>query len=159
MEVFGQINPVIMFHIVVLFFGIGAGAQIFIIAWLGIWPVSFSAINGIRSVDPQLLKAARSLGMGRWRLFVTVVLPGAAPSIVTGLRLAAGYSFIMLIAAEIMGTSKGIGYFMAVSQEQGDFKGLTAAALIVTLLGVATDLILKQIGKRVVVWGYQGNLE
>ena len=97
--------------------------------------------------------------MGRWRLFVTVVLPAAAPSIVTGLRLAAGYAFIMLIAAEIMGTSKGIGYFMAVSQEQGDFKGLTAAALIVTLLGVATDLILKQIGKRAVVWGYQGNLE
>lgn len=156
MELFGQANPVILFHIVVLFFGIGTGAQIFIIAWLGIWPIAFSAINGIRTVDPQLLKTARSLGLGRWRLFKSVVLPAAAPSIVTGLRLAAGYSFIMLIAAEMMGTSKGIGYFMAVSQEQADVKGLVAAALIVTILGVATDAIIKQAGKRAVVRGYQG---
>ncbi|HEY6838822.1 MAG TPA: ABC transporter permease subunit, partial [Geobacteraceae bacterium] len=155
MELFGQANPVILFHIVVLFFGIGTGAQIFIIAWLGIWPVTFSAMNGIRTVDPQLLKAARAMGLGRWRLFTSVVLPSAAPSIITGLRLAAGYSFIMLIAAEMMGTSKGLGYFMAISQEQADVKGLVAAALIVTLLGVATDALLKVAGKRVVAWGHR----
>jgi ABC-type nitrate/sulfonate/bicarbonate transport system permease component len=159
MELFGQANPVILSHIVVLFIGIGTRTQIFVIAWLSIWPIAFSAINGVRSVDPLLLKSARALGLGRWRLFTSVILPSAAPSLITGLRLAAGYSFIMLIAAELMGATTGLGYIMATSAETADMKSLAAAALIVTFLGVATDTVLKQIGRRVVAWGYQGAVE
>ena len=158
MELFGQANPVILSHIVVLFFGIGTGTQLFVISWLSIWPIAFSAINGVRSVDPQILKMAASLGLGRWQLFTTIILPSAAPSIITGLRLSAGYAFIMLIAAELMGASTGLGYVMATSAETGDMNSLAAAALIVTILALSTDLILKQAGKRIVVWRYQGGV-
>lgn len=156
MEMFGQANPVILSHIVVLFIGIGTKTQLFIIAWLSIWPIAFSTISGVRSVNPQLLKAAGSFGLGRWKLFTAVVLPSAAPAIITGLRLAAGYSFIMLIAAELMGATTGLGYVMATSAETADMKSLAAAALTVTALGVATDALLKLAGRRVVTWGYQG---
>jgi len=156
MELFGQANPVILSHIVVLFFGIGTGTQLFVISWLSIWPIAFSAINGVRSVDPQILKMAASLGLGRWRLFTSIILPSAAPAIITGVRLSAGYAFIMLIAAELMGATTGLGYVMATSSETGDMNGLAAAALIITVLALLTDLLLKQAGKRIVVWRYQG---
>jgi ABC-type nitrate/sulfonate/bicarbonate transport system permease component len=159
MELFGQANPVILSHIVVLFFGIGTGTQLFVISWLSIWPISFSAINGVRSVDPQILKMAASLGLGRWELFTRIILPSAAPAIITGLRLSAGYAFIMLIAAELMGATTGLGYVMATSAETGDMTSLAAAALIITVLAFATDQILKQAGQRIVVWRYQGGVD
>ena len=159
MELFGQANPVILSHIVVLFFGIGTGTQLFVISWLSIWPISFSAINGVRSVDPQILKMAASLGIGRWQLFTRVILPSAAPAIITGIRLSAGYVFIMLIAAELMGATTGLGYVMATSAETADMNSLAAAALVVTILALTTDLFLKQAGKRLVVWRYQGGVD
>ena len=158
MELFGQANPVILSHIVVLFFGIGTGTQLFVISWLSIWPIAFSAINGVRSVDPQILKLAASLGLGRRELFTKIILPSAAPAIITGLRLSAGYAFIMLIAAELMGATTGLGYVMATSAETGDMHSLAAAALITTILALATDLVLKQAGRRIVVWRYQGGV-
>jgi len=99
---------------------------------------------------------AASLGLGRWRLFTSIILPSAAPAIITGVRLSAGYAFIMLIAAELMGATTGLGYVMATSSETGDMNGLAAAALIITVLALLTDLLLKQAGKRIVVWRYQG---
>ena len=87
MELCAVANPVILAHIIIFFLGIGETAKTFIIAWLCVWPITFSTITGIRSADDSLLKAARSLGLGRWQLFRLVVLPSAAPSIFTGLRL------------------------------------------------------------------------
>ena len=73
MELFAQANPVILAHIIIFFLSIGQSARIFIIAWLCIWPITFSTITGIRTVDTTLLKQARSFGLGRWRLFVRVI--------------------------------------------------------------------------------------
>jgi NitT/TauT family transport system permease protein len=117
MELFAQANPLVLFHIIILFLGIGEAPKTFIIGWLCLWPVTFSAINGIQNVDPLVLKAARSFGVGRGRLFVSVILPFAAPAIFAGLRLAAGYAFIMLVAAEMMGASSGLGWLVLSAQE------------------------------------------
>lgn len=152
MELFTQANPVILAHIIIFFLGIGQSARIFIIAWLCVWPITFSAIGGIRSVDPLLLKAAGSLGLGRWRLFIKVVLPSAAPSIFTGLRLAAGYAFIMLIASEMMGAGSGLGWLVVQSQLSYQITRVFAATTVITLFAVTTDVMLQIIEKRFVVW-------
>ena len=152
MELFAQANPVILAHIIIFFLGIGESAKTFIIGWLCIWPITFSTITGIRTVDSSLLKAARSLGLGRWQLFVKVVLPSAAPSIFTGLRLAAGYAFIMLVASEMMGGSNGLGWLIVQNQESYNISKIFAGATILTSLAIATDLLLKLLEKRVVVW-------
>ena len=70
MELFAQANPLVLFHVIMLFLGMGEAAKTFIIGWLCLWPVTFSTITGVRTVDPLLLKAARSLGLGRVELFV-----------------------------------------------------------------------------------------
>lgn len=152
MELLAQANPVILAHIIIFFIGIGEPAKIFIIAWLCIWPITFSTITGIRTVDRSMLKAARSLGLGRWQLFVKVVLPASAPSIFTGLRLAAGYAFIMLIASEMMGASSGLGWLVVQSQESYHAPRIFAGATVITFLAVATDQLIKLIEGRVVVW-------
>ena len=157
MELFAQANPVILAHIIIFFLGIGQAAKIFIIAWLCVWPIIFSTITGIHTVDPLLLKAAASLGLGRWRLFIWVVLPSAAPFMFTGLRLAAGYAFIMLIAAEMMGASSGLGWLVNKYQESYHVTRIFAGATVITFLAVSTDCLLRLIEKRVVVWNAAGN--
>ena len=152
MELFAVANPVILAHIIIFFLGIGEAAKTFIIAWLCIWPITFSTITGIRTVDASLLKAARSLGLGRWQLFRLVVLPSAAPAIFTGLRLSAGYAFIMLIAAEMMGASSGLGWFVAQSQESYHVLRIFAGATVITFLAVLTDFSLKLLQHRWTFW-------
>lgn len=146
MELFAQANPVVLFHIIILFLGIGEAAKTFIIGWLCLWPVVFSAMSGVRNADPLLLKAARSLGVGRLRLFVSVVIPSAAPSIIAGVRLSAGYAFIMLIAAEMMGASSGLGWLVIQAQESYHVARIFAGAAVITGLALAVDGILKLIG-------------
>lgn len=148
MELFAQANPLILFHVIILFLGIGEAAKTFIIGWLCLWPVTFATITGVRTADPTLLKAARSLGLGRAGLFVRVTLPAAAPSIVTGLRLAAGYAFIMLIAAEMMGASSGLGWLVIQAQESYHITRIFAGAFVITLLAITADWLLKLLGGR-----------
>ncbi|WP_084201305.1 ABC transporter permease [Geobacter pickeringii] len=146
MELFAQTNPVVLFHIIILFLGIGEGAKTFIIGWLCLWPVAFSAMNGVRNADPLLIKAARSLGIGRLKLFVSVVLPSAAPLIFAGLRLSAGYAFIMLVAAEMMGASSGLGWLVIQAQESYHVARIFAGAAVITGLALSVDGVLKLIG-------------
>lgn len=152
LELFAQANPVILAHIIIFFIGIGEPAKVFVIAWLCIWPIAFSTITGIRTVDPDLLKAARSFGLGRWRLFLRVIIPAALPSILTGLRLATGYAFIMLIASEMMGASSGLGWLVVQNQESYHAPRVFAGAALITFLAVASDLLIKAAGERIVVW-------
>ncbi|MFZ4855577.1 MAG: ABC transporter permease [Desulfuromonadaceae bacterium] len=157
MELFAQANPVILAHIIIFFLGVGEVARTFIIGWLCIWPIIFCAISGIHSVDQQLLKSARSFGLGRFRLFFLVVIPASAPSIFTGVRLAAGYAFIMLVASEMMGANTGLGYFIVMSQESYKVADVFAGTLIVTLFAVVTDAVIRYAEKRVVIWDATGN--
>jgi NitT/TauT family transport system permease protein len=143
MELFAQANPLVLFHIIILFLGIGEAAKTFIIGWLCLWPITFSTISGIKNVDPLILKAARSLGIGRVRLFLSVILPSASPSIFTGLRLAAGYAFIMLIAAEMMGASSGLGWLVIQAQESYHVTWIFAGAALITLFALVADGFLK----------------
>lgn len=148
MELFAQANPLILFHVIILFLGVGEAAKAFVIGWLCLWPVAFSTINGIRTADPLILKAARSLGLSRWALFLRVAVPAATPSLLTGLRLAAGYSFLLLIAAEMMGASSGLGWLIVQSQESYSITRIFAGAIVITALAVSADAALKLLGRR-----------
>ena len=148
MELFAQANPLILFHVIILFLGVGEVAKTFIIAWLCLWPITFSTITGIRTVDRSLLKAARSFGLGRCRLFIRVIIPASLPSIFTGFRLSAGYAFIMLIAAEMMGASSGLGWLVIQAQESYHVTRIFAGAFVITLLAIGTDWLLKLAGGR-----------
>jgi NitT/TauT family transport system permease protein len=147
-----QANPVVLFHVVVLFLGIGEISKVTVIAWLTTWPIAFSATAGLRTVDPNLLRVGRAFGLTPLGLFRRIILPWSMPLLFIGLRLAAGYSFIMLIAAEMMGTSSGLGWFVVQSQESYSAPRIFAAAVLTSGLAFVTDSFLSVLEHTVVYW-------
>lgn len=150
-EIFSQINPFLLFHVFILILGIGESTKVSVIAWTCIWPIMFNTVYGIRNMDALILKEARSFGLGRWKLFHKVVIPAILPSIFVGLRISAGYSFFMLIAAEMMGASSGLGWLLLSYQQTYDIKRIFATALVIAFLGLITDIIIKTIQNKFVV--------
>lgn len=151
-ELLAQANPVVLFHVVLLFFGIGESAKIFVIAWMCTWPIMFSAIGGVRQVDPDLVRTTRSFGVSGFVLCWKCLIPAAIPSILTGMRLSGGYAFVMLVATEMMGTSSGLGWFVVQSQESYHAARIFAGATIITALALALDAALKRIERQLIRW-------
>lgn len=148
MEISSQVNPFVMFHIIILFLGIGEEPKVIIIMWACLWPIVTNTIAGIQNVNETLLKAARSFGMGRIALFIKVVFPASLTYIFTGLRISAGYSVFMLVAAEMMGASSGLGWLIKNSEENYQILNIYGGALVIALLGVLIDGVMHLIEKK-----------
>ncbi|MFD2838368.1 ABC transporter permease [Azotobacter vinelandii] len=111
LQLFRQTSALALFPVFILFFGIGELSKVAIIFWASFWPILLSTISGVKQVDRLLIDSARSMGASRAFLFVKVVLPAAAPSIFTGVRLAGAYCVTALVAAEMIGAHSGLGFF------------------------------------------------
>jgi len=151
-NLFSQFNPFILFHVIILFAGIGEIAKTTIITWICIWPILFNTRSGVRNMDTTLLKLALSFGLNRFALFYKIILPSAAPAIFTGLRLSAGYAFFILIVTEMMGSNSGLGWFILYSQENYRIEWIFSGAVVIALLGLTIDFLLKQAERKMIVW-------
>lgn len=101
----------------VLWFGFSFQTVVFTISYVVFFPVLYNAIVGIRAVPPASVNAVRTLGASRWQVMWHVLLPGALPSTLTGLRIGAGYAFRALIASEIIAADSGIGFMIFQARE------------------------------------------
>jgi NitT/TauT family transport system permease protein len=138
--------------------GIGEAPKITIVFWTCLWPVAFSSMNGASQVNPLLIKAGRAFGLGRIGLFRRIILPGASPFICSGLELGLGYSMFMLVAAEMMGASSGLGYLTLNSQETFQLKKMYAAVLVIAFLGLALHWLFCLFKGRVLPAWHEGRL-
>ncbi|MDR1256317.1 MAG: ABC transporter permease [Spirochaetaceae bacterium] len=152
LNVLAQINPFSVFPIFILLFGIGETAKIAIILWVCVWPILFGTILGVKNIDPVLLKAALAMGTSKFALFWKIVLPGAAPAIFAGLKQGAGISFFMLIAAEMIGATAGLGFLILQSQVNFQIRRLFVGVVAIALLGLFITWLLNFIEKRVITW-------
>ena len=152
LKLLGQINAFSLFPLFVLFFGIGELAKFSIIFWSCIWPVLFTTIAGVQGVEPLFVKVARSMGSGRLVLFARVLLPGALPSIFTGIRIGATVAFLMLIAAEMIGASTGLGWLIHNSNVNYIIPRLYLAAVLIALLGMALNYVLYWLERHLLRW-------
>jgi sulfonate transport system permease protein len=136
----------------VVWFGIGEQAKVLLIAWAVTFPIYINLFAGIRSVDPKLIEAGRVLGLSRVGQIRQVILPGATPQFLTGLRMAFGVSWLVLVAAEEINATSGLGYLItnASSLEQTDV--IFAVLLVYSLLGVTSDLIVRIIERWALAW-------
>lgn len=130
-----QINPFALMSIFLLFFGMGEVVKIASVAWVALWPVLFCTVSGVVAVDPTLVKCARAHGASSRFLIRKVVLPAALPSVFVGLRLGTGLVFFMLVAAEMLGASGGLGWLVHNSAANYQINGIYAGALAVIVLG------------------------
>lgn len=152
LRILGQVNAFSLFPIFILFFGIGEVAKISIIFWSSIWPVLFTTIAGVQQLDPLYIKSARSMGADRFTIFSKVILPGTAPVIFTGIRTGASHAFLMLIAAEMIGASAGLGWVIHNSAVNNIMPRLFAATIMIALLGMGINYLLHWLEESFVVW-------
>jgi len=136
----------------ILWFGIGESAKLFLIALGVFFPVYFNTYHGIRHVDAGLVEMARAYRLGGAKLFQRVIFPGALPSILVGLRYALGIMWLVLIVAEMVSASSGIGYMTMNARDDMQTNIVVLGILIYALLGKLADLIAHNIEKRALRW-------
>ena len=152
LQVLGQANPFTLFPVFITLLGIGELSKISIIFWVCQWPVLFNTVTGIRNVDPAIVKMARSVGIGKWQMFRKVLLPAAMPSVFTGIRMSAVFAFFMLIGAEMIGASSGLGYMIIQAQSTFQMPKMWVGIVTVAFLGILFNWVILRIEGRFSGW-------
>ena len=134
-----MISPLAWMPIAVMAFATWDGAIIFLIAAAAVWPVTFATANGLRKVHPNWHKVARNLGASSLHMLWRITLPAVAQDIFTGVRLALGVAWIILVPAEFLGVTSGLGYAINDARDTLRYDNLAAIVLFIGLLGFAMD--------------------
>jgi NitT/TauT family transport system permease protein len=127
------------------------GAIIFLIAIAAVWPVMFATANGVARIDPAWLKVARNLRANPWDRLAAVIMPAIAQDVLTGIRLALGVAWIVLVPAEYLGVSSGLGYAIDDARDTLDYSRLAAVVVAIGIIGFGLDAICLA-GIRRVAW-------
>lgn len=138
--------------LVILWFGIDESAKIFLVALGTLFPIYINTYHGIRSVDQALVEMARSYGLSGFSLFWQVILPGALPSILVGVRFALGFMWLTLIVAETISSNAGIGYLAMNAREFLQLDVVVVAILLYALLGKLADVAARSLERVWLRW-------
>lgn len=144
-----MISPLSWMPIAVLSFPTWDGAIIFLIAAAAIWPIIFATAAGVKRIDPAWLIAGRSHGGHGWRLIRHVTIPAILPDLMSGLRIALGTAWIVLVPAEYLGVTSGLGYAINDARDTLSYDQLAAFILLIGLIGLALDTLISHISNRV----------
>ncbi len=152
-----NIPALALIPLVILWFGIDEAAKLFLVAVGVFFPIYLNTFHGIRSVDKGLIEMARSYGLSGWALYRHVILPGALPSVLVGLRFALGLMWVLLIVAETISAQSGIGYMTMNAREFLQTDVVLVGILLYALLGKLADLLAKALERWWLRWhpGYQ----
>ena len=144
--------------LVILWFGIDESAKIFLVAIGVLFPIYLNTFHGIRMVDRGLIEMGRIYGLSPLALYARVILPGALPSILVGLRYALGIMWLTLIVAETISAQSGIGYMTMNAREFLQTDVVLLGIIIYALLGKLADMATRWLERRALAWhpGFQG---
>ena len=134
-----MISPLAWMPIAVLAFDTWDAAIIFLVAIAAVWPVTFATANGLRKVDPAWFRVARNLGAKPWHMLFVIVLPAIAQDVLTGIRLALGVAWIVLVPAEYLGVTSGLGYSINDARDTLEYDFLAAVVVVIGIIGFALD--------------------
>jgi sulfonate transport system permease protein len=138
-----NIPPLALIPLVILWFGIDESAKLFLVALGVFFPVYINTFHGIRSVDRGLLEMGRTYGLSGWQLYREIILPGALPSILVGVRFSLGLMWVILIVAETISARSGIGYMTMNAREFMQTDVMVVGILLYAILGKLADLLAK----------------
>jgi sulfonate transport system permease protein len=136
----------------ILWFGIGEFTKIALIAFATTFPMYLTLYSGIRGIDSKLVEAARLFGLSYPQLIVHVILPGALPSFLVGLRYSLGVSWLSLVAVEQINATAGLGYLINNARDFMRTDVIVVCLLVYSLLGLATDLLVRGIEHYALAW-------
>jgi ABC-type nitrate/sulfonate/bicarbonate transport system permease component len=138
--------------LVLIWFGIGMWSKVFIVFINAVFPVLINTIGGVRAIDVDLLKAARAYCASDWQIFTTVVLPGAVPFILTGVRQAVSLGLIGVVVGEMFGGSEGIGFMVNYGGQTFQTDTVFLGVAIIAIAGITLTWLAEQLEKRFSRW-------
>ena len=154
-QVLRPISPIAWIPIAILWFGVTDAAPIFLIFLASLFPITTSAIAAVQNIQLVYIRAARNFGIKGLALFKKVVFPAALPQILTGLRLALGVAWLVVVAAEMIAVNSGLGYLIIDARNAGKRYDLVVAGMVmIGLIGLGLDWLVRQAEKLDEVrWG------
>ena len=148
-----QAVPIIaLAPVLVTWFGYGPFPKIIVVTLFCFFPITVATADGLRSIDPELLRLMRSFGATRWRVFSMVEVPGALPFLFGGFRLAVTYCVIGAVTGEWVGSSEGLGFLMNADKSQFEIARLFAEIGILSLMGVGLFLLVALLQRLLAPW-------
>jgi NitT/TauT family transport system permease protein len=152
LELMRPIPAVAWIPLAVLMFPSSELSMIYITFIGALFPILLNTIHGVENVDQRLIASARSLGGTRIALLREVILPGAAPNIVTGLAVGMGTSWFCLITAEMISGQFGIGYYTWESYTLQNYSDIVVGMILIGLLGMGSSYLLRKLGAALTPW-------
>jgi NitT/TauT family transport system permease protein len=135
-----------------IFFGIGTLEKVSIVFWASVWPIITTTRETARSLDNNLIKAVRAMGANRWELFSKVIFPFTLPNLFTGLKLAISTAFFMIVAAELVGSKDGLGWYYMSQQHTYKLDLVYGSVLFITALAILFRWLFGRLEKKFIVW-------
>lgn len=152
LEILRNTAALALLPVVTLLLGIGETAKISLVVYAALFPILLNTLTGVRTVDPLLVRSARSLNLRPHQIFTKVVLPSAVPSIFTGLRMGAAASILVLVAAEMIGAKSGLGYLIQASQLNFQIANMYVGIIAIAALGLLANYGLLAVQRRLSGW-------
>ena len=152
MEILRPIPPLAWIPLSILWFGLGDEQNEFIIFLGMFFPILVNTIVGVKNIDPNLVRAARSLGAPEHKVLIRIVLKGALPQIITGVRIGLGVGWMALVAAELVGASSGLGFLINDARSMLRTDTITVGMLTIGLIGLLIDTAIRVLSRRLLPW-------
>ena len=151
------ISPLAWIPLAIVWFGAGNLASIFLIFLASVFPIVVSTINGVRNIPPMFVQAGQNFGLSPVRLLGRVIFPAVLPQMLVGLRIALGVAWLVLVAAEMVAATSGLGYLIIDSRNAGQRYDLVVAGmLLIGLIGLGLDFGIRRLENRKSVrWGFR----
>jgi ABC-type nitrate/sulfonate/bicarbonate transport system permease component len=151
--VFGYPIPKIAFYPIFAFlFGLGSGPKVALVFLECLYPVAISTYQGIKTIGDSDVWAARMMGANGWQIYLKVILPRAAPYIMSSLRVSAHIALATVVILEMIGDSTGLGYYISYTAASFDFGTSFAAVALIVAIGFAIDRLLIVLRRRAMFW-------
>lgn len=143
-----MISPLAWMPIAVLAFESWDSAIIFLIVMATVWPIIFSTAHGVRRIDPNWFKVARNLGASGTQMLRRIILPAIMTDVMAGIRLAVGVAWVVLVPAEYLGVTSGLGYAINDARDTLAYDTLAAVVIVIGIIGYGLDSICNALIKR-----------
>ena len=156
LEILRPISPLAWIPIAILWFGVGDVSAVFIIFLASLFPITLTAMNAVRGVEVVHVNAGRNFGLAPADLLRRVIYPAILPQILVGLRLSLGIAWLVVVAAEMMAVSSGLGFLIVDARNAGNRYDLVVAGMVlIGVIGLGLDVLMRRLERsRAMAWGY-----
>jgi ABC-type nitrate/sulfonate/bicarbonate transport system permease component len=151
-QFFRALPPPALLPFAIIAFGIGSGMKVWIIAFASLFPILLNAIDGVRGTDATALAVVRAYRVKRPRAIAAVVVPGASPQIMAGLRVGLQTAILVMVVSELVASTDGLGFFILQSQQQFEIADMWAGIVALGLIGIVLNAVFALVERRVLRW-------